>query len=89
MRCLAVGVTDQDLIAVCSTAKPHDVCDPVDQHGGLAAAGACQKQQGAIGGQHSFLLHVVQIVELGNDILPPCGQESGLISFVHRHTYPI
>ena len=44
--------------------KADEVRDAVDQHGRLAASGACQDQQRAVGGKHSLPLHRVQAAEL-------------------------
>ena len=45
-------------------AKPDEVSDAVDQHGGLAAAGTGKDEQRAIRGKHSLPLHIVQAAEL-------------------------
>ena len=45
-------------------AEPDKVCDAVDQHGGLTAAGTGKDEQRAIRGKHSLPLHIVQAAEL-------------------------
>ena len=45
-------------------AKPDEVSDAVDQHGGLAAAGTGKDEQWAVRGKHSLPLHIVQAAEL-------------------------
>src|SRR5699024_2130735 len=45
-------------------AEPDQAGDPVDQHGGLAAARSCQNQQGAAGGKNGLPLHLIQPAEL-------------------------
>ena len=49
-------------------AKPDEVGNAVDQHGGLAAAGTGQDEQRAVGGEHRPPLHLVQAAELLFDI---------------------
>ena len=44
--------------------KADEIRDAVDQHGRLAASGACQDQQRAVGGKHSLPLHRIQAAEL-------------------------
>ncbi len=46
-------------MAVCGAAEAHQIGDPVDQHRGLAAAGTCKQQKGAVCGQDGLLLHII------------------------------
>ena len=44
--------------------EPDEVCNAVDQHGGLAGTGTGQNEQRAVGGKHRPALHLVQPAEL-------------------------
>ena len=63
-----------DLVAVAAPAIGQQVVDPLDQHRGLAAAGAGQQQQRPLGGHGSLPLHGVQPGQIpGDDRLPSGG----------------
>ena len=57
-----VGLGDKlgDLLAVRGPAKSHQIDDPVNEHGSLAAARTGQKQQRPLRRQHSPLLHLIE-----------------------------
>ena len=55
--------------AVVGPAEADHIGDAVHQHGGLAASGAGQNQQRALGVEHRLFLHGVQPPEAGLDIL--------------------
>ena len=59
--------------AVGAPPVPHQVGHPVDQHGGLAAAGPRQQQQRPLGGQRRLLLLGIQA-----DKIPGDGRPAGL-----------
>ena len=73
-----------DLAAVSAGAVLHQVGNTIDQDSGLTAASARQQKQGAFGGQHSFLLHVIEVRKLRCNILPPGSQKSGFKRFIHN-----
>ena len=59
------------LVRVRSAAVTDQILDPVDQHGGLSAAGAGQQQQGALRSEHSLDLPVIQPGKPGSDHAVP------------------
>ena len=61
------------LPAAVGAAEPDQVGDPVDQHGGFAAARPRQDQEGALGGKDRPPLHLVQTAELLLDVCIPEG----------------
>ena len=75
-----------DQIAVRTGTEPNQICDPIDQNGGFTAAGAGQKQQRPIRGQHSLALHFIQIMELRIDVSPPGCQKPGFKIVSHDGT---
>ena len=77
----------RDLPAVRSPAIAQDVGNSVDEHGGLAAPGTGQQQQGTFRGQYGFPLHIVQKRKTGSNIVSAGGQKSGIQFIIHRSTY--
>ena len=62
------------LLTVTAPAVGQQIVNPLDQHGGLAAAGAGQQQQRPLGGHGSLPLHGVQPGQIpGDDRLPGGG----------------
>ena len=64
------------LVAVAAPAVSQQVIDPLDQHGGLAAAGAGQQQKRAFRGHGSLPLHGVQPGKVTGDDRFPGGNIS-------------
>ena len=62
-----------DLVAVAAPAIGQQVVDPLDQHRGLAAARACQQQEGTLGGHGPLTLHGVQPGQIPGDHRFPGG----------------
>ena len=62
-----------DLVAVAATAVGQKVVDPLDQHGGLAAARPRQQQEGSLGGHGPLTLHGVQPGQIPGDHRFPGG----------------
>ena len=58
----------QNFPAVTAAAKPHDICDPIYKDCCLTAAGAGQKQQRTLSGQHCFPLHAVQLCKITGNV---------------------
>ena len=75
-----------DFIGIAAPAEPHQIGDPIDENGGFAASGTCQKEKRPFRGQNGFLLHGVQLPELTGDILPSCGEESRIKGICHSCT---
>ena len=54
---------------VTAPTEADEVGDAVDEHGGLAAAGAGQEQQGAFGGEGAQALLLVEVLVVSGDDL--------------------
>ena len=68
-----VGGGPGGIAAAVGAAEPDQIGDPVDQHGGLAAARAGQDQQRPAGGKDGLPLHLVQPAELFFNVGVPEG----------------
>ena len=75
-----------NLPAVAAPTIAHEVCNAVNQHGGLAASGTGQQQQRPLRGKHGLLLHLVELRKPCGNILSSGGNESGFHLFGHRYT---
>ena len=74
---LVLGDGDGDLVRVAAAAEAQQVGHPVDQHRGLAGAGASQQQQRPLGGQNALPLAGVQVaVFCGDGIVPRLDKSS-------------
>ena len=56
-------------VGVAAPTEADEVCDAVDEHGGLAAAGTRQEQQGAFGGEGAQALLLVEVLVVSGDDL--------------------
>ena len=68
-----------------AAAEPQQVDDAVDEHGGLSAAGACQKQKGPFCLEHGLPLH---IIELGELIFNDGAPQGGITNVKIVHSVP-
>ena len=73
-----------NLLTIRSPAIFHQICDPVDEHCGLAAPCPSQKEERPLGSQRRFLLFGVQPAKLPGDGPPAGFAESKLLIMVQH-----
>ena len=78
----------RNLMAVASSAKAHQIGDPVNQYRGFTAAGTGQKQQRPLGCPYRFLLHGIQLGKLPGYVCLASCQKTGIPFLCHSHTCP-
>ena len=61
----------RNLIAVAAAAKPHKICDSVNENRRLSASSASQQQKRTFRRHHRLTLHFIELRKLALDIAAP------------------